>query len=223
MGEIAVKKRHRIEVRDDSGNLDQALLEIRYRKIRVLPPIGKWKRYPPLVLTVIHADEAGTPRNRKKISWKLITNLSVHSGRAAVEKLEWYSMRWKIELFHKILKSGCRAEDFRLRTAQRLANLIAVFCIVSWRVFWMTMLNRAAPDAPAEMALTASEIRLLDQVLTNIPNTRKTLSYYLNKIARLGGYLARGSDPPPGNLVMWRGLSRLRDIEIGVSISPTCG
>jgi len=222
MGEIAVKKRHRIEVRDDSGNLDQALLEIRYRKIRVLPPIGKWKRYPPLVLTVIHADEAGTPRNRKKISWKLITNLSVHSGRAAVEKLEWYSMRWKIELFHKILKSGCRAEDSRLRTAQRLANLIAVFCIVSWRVFWMTMLNRAAPDAPAEMALTASEIRLLDQVLTNIPNTRKTLSYYLNKIARLGGYLARGSDPPPGNLVMWRGLSRLRDIEIGVSISPTC-
>lgn len=132
-------------------------------------------------------------------------------------------MRWKIELFHKILKSGCRAEDSRLRTAQRLANLIAVFCIVRWRVFWMTMLNRAAPDAPAEMALAASEIRLLDQVLTNIPNTRKTLSYYLDKIARLGGYLARGSDPPPGNLVMWRGLSRLRDIEIGVSISPTCG
>ena len=65
-------------------------------------------------------------------------------------------MRWKIEVFHKILKSGCRAEDSRLRTAQRLANLIAVFCIVSWRVLWMTMLNRAAPDAPAELALTAS-------------------------------------------------------------------
>ncbi|MHB1302259.1 MAG: IS4 family transposase [Acidiphilium sp.] len=223
MGEVSVKKRHRIEVRNDRGDLDQALLEIRYRKIRVLSPIGKWKRYPPLVLTVIHAEEAGTPRNRKKISWKLITNLPVDSGRAAVEKLEWYAMRWKIELFYKILKSGCRAEDSRLRTAQRLANLIAVFCIVSWRVFWMTMLNRAAPDAPAEMALTASEIRLLDQVLTTLPNTRKTLSYYLTKIARLGGYLARGSDPPPGNLVMWRGLSRLRDIEIGASISAICG
>ena len=138
----------------------------------------------------------------------------------AVEKLEWYALRWKIETFHKILKSGCKAEGSRLRTAPRL-NFIAVFCIVSWRVFWMTMLDQTPPDAPAEMALTASEIRLLDQVLTNIPNTRKTLSYYLNKIARLGGYLARGSDPPPGNLVMWRGLSRLRDIEIGVSISPT--
>ncbi len=85
------------------------------------------------------------------------------------------------------------------------------------------MLNRAAPDAPAEMALTASEIHLLDHVLTTTPDTRKTLSYYLNKIARLGGYLARASDPPPGNLVMWRGLSRLRDIEIGASISAICG
>ena len=75
-------------------------------------------------------------------------------------------MRWKIEVFHKILKSGCRAEDSRLRTAQRLANLIAVFWIVSWRVFWMTMLNRASPDAPAEPALTPSELHVLDHLLT---------------------------------------------------------
>jgi len=60
-------------------------------------------------------------------------------------------------------------------------------------------------------------------VLTTLPNTRKTLSYYLTKIARLGGYLARGSDPPPGNLVMWRGLSRLRDIKIGANIPARCG
>ncbi len=129
------------------------------------------------------------------------------------------TMRWKIELFHKILKSGCRTEDSRLRTAQRLANLMAVSCIVSWRVFWMTMPNRVAPDAPAETALTASEIHLLDQVLTTLPNKRKTLSYY----PKLRGYFARGGDPPPGNLVTWRGLSRLRDIEISASISATCG
>lgn len=223
MDEVAVKKRHRIEVRDDNGDADQAILEIKYRKIVILPPIGKWKRYPALALTVIHAEETGTPRNRKKIAWKLITNLPVDSGREAIEKLEWYAMRWKIEVFHKILKSGCRTEASRLRTAQRLANLIAVFCIVSWRVFWMTMLNRAAPDAPAEMALTASEIRMLDQLLTTPSATPNRLSHYLTKIARLGGYLARGSDPPPGNIVIWRGLSRLRDIEIGANMAARCG
>ncbi|MDI3567527.1 transposase, partial [Bradyrhizobium sp. Arg816] len=79
----------------------------------------------------------------------------------AIEKLDWYSLRWKIEVFHKILKSGCRAEDSQLRTAQRLTNLISVFCIVSWRIFWMTMLNRSAPNVSPEFALTKAEIQLL--------------------------------------------------------------
>ena len=95
--------------------------------IRVLPPIGKQKRYPALTLTVIHAEERGAPKNRKKIDWKLITDLPVQSRKDAIEKLEWYALRWKIEVFHKILKSGCKAEEAKLRTAERLANLISVF------------------------------------------------------------------------------------------------
>src|SRR3546814_412413 len=138
MEEVAVKGLRRIDVRDNNGDPDEAVLEIRYRKIRVLPPIGKQKHYP---------------------------------------------------------------------------ALISVFCILSWRVFWMTMLNRSAPQAPPTLALTATEIALLDRLVNDKPQARrKTLSHYLIKIARLGGYLARAHDPPPGNTVMWRGLSRLTDI-----------
>jgi hypothetical protein len=118
-------------------------------------------------------------------------------------------------------KSGCKAEDSRLRTADRLANLMTVFCILSWRVFWLTMLNRAAPNAAPTMALTAAEIDLLDKFVADVGSRRcrpGTLSFYLTKLARLGGYLARTSDPPPGNTVMWRGLSRLTDIGIGADI-----
>ncbi|MFS8981554.1 hypothetical protein PO002_45695, partial [Cupriavidus necator] len=102
----------------------------RDRRITVLPPIGKQRRYPALRLTVIHAIERGAPAGRKRIEWKLITNLPVTTRRQAVEKLDWYALRWKIEVFHKILKSGCKAEDSMLRTADRLANLIAVFCVL---------------------------------------------------------------------------------------------
>lgn len=219
MDEVAVKGLHRVEVRDSNGDPDQAVLEIRYRKIRVLPPIGKQKCYPALTLTVIHAEERGAPKNRKKIDWKLITDLPVGSRTDAIEKLEWYALRWKIEVFHKILKSGCKAEESKLRTAQRLTNLISLFCILSWRVFWMTMLNRSAPDAPPTLALTATEIGVLDRLVNDNPKARqKTLSHYLIKIARLGGYLARASDPPPGNTVMWRGLSRLTDIALGAMV-----
>jgi hypothetical protein len=92
---------------------------------------------------------------------------------------------------------------------------------MSWRVFWMTMINRATPDAGPELALTETETELLDRLVpdkAHEPQRAKTLSNYLTKIARLGGYLARASDPPPGNTVMWRGLSRLADIEIGATL-----
>jgi Transposase DNA-binding len=221
MDEVAVKGLHRIEVRDENGDSSEAVLEIRYRRVRVLPPIGKQKRYPPLTLTVIHAQEQGTPKNRKKIDWKLLTDLPVKSRKDAIEKLGWYALRWKIEVFHKILKSGCKAEESRLQTAGRLANLISVYCILSWRVFWMTMLNRSVPAAPPDAALTDTEIALLDHLVKDKgqgPSPRKTLSHYLIKVAKLGGYLARANDPPPGNTVMWRGLSRLTDIELGAMI-----
>jgi hypothetical protein len=218
MAEVRVQGLHRIQVRDRMGNASEAVLEIRYRRVRVLPPIGKSKEYPELMLTVIHAQERGTPKGRDKVDWKLITDLPVTSRKEAIEKLKWYSLRWKIEVFHKILKSGCKAETSKLRTANRLVNLVSVLAILSWRIFWMTMMNRAAPDADPEVAFTALEIRLLDQLVADMPDAHmnnKSLSAYLTKLARLGGYLARSSDPPPGNTVLWRGLSRLTDIHLG--------
>jgi len=229
MQETRVKGVHRVEVRDDKGRVETALVELRYRRIRVLPPIGKQKRYPALTLTVIHANERTKPVHRPAIEWKLITDRPVTSRVAAVEKLRWYAQRWKIEVFHKILKSGCRAEEARLRTAERPVRLLAVFCILSWRVFWMTMMHRAAPDAVAKLVFTSTEIALLDRLIPHRKSARPrsgTLSSYLTKVAQLGGYMARAKDPPPGNIVMWRGLSRLTDIKLGAMLAKTptkCG
>jgi hypothetical protein len=215
-------------VRDEAEEVVKVTLDIRFKRIRILPPIGKQKRYPTLDLTVIHAVEPNPPTGRKRIEWKLLTDLPVETCDEAVEKIKWYAMRWKIEVFHKILKSGCRTEDAKLRTADRLANLIAVFCIISWRVLWLTMLARTAPDAKPTVALTGSEITILDQLVSNSGNrgaTQGSLNFYLIKLARLGGYLARASDPPPGNAVVWRGFRRLADIRLGteIAVAHKCG
>ena len=169
---------------------------------------------------MIHATERSTPRGRDKIEWKLLTDLPVRSRKEAIQKLEWYSLRWKIETFHKIMKSGCKAEESKLRTAERLVNLLAVLSILSWRIFWMTMINRTAPDA-SPLVFTALELRLLDALVRDsLTRPRhRTLSAYLTKVAQLGGYLARTNDSPPGNMVMWRGLSHLIDIELGAALS----
>lgn len=213
---------HSMEVRGDDDTVERVTLDIQYKRIHVRPPIGKQKRYPALDLTVIHASEVGVPSGRKPILWKLVTDLEVNGLGEALEKIRWYAMRWKIEVFHKVLKSGCRAEDAKLRTADRLANLVALFCIVSWRVLWMTMVARADPNADPTVAFTAMEVTILDRLIADSGNRGAklgTLQLYLTKLSRLGGYLARASDPPPGNTVIWRGLRRLADIQIGTELA----
>lgn len=220
MEQTVVGGLHRIEVRNRRGDSSTAQLQIRYRRMLVRPPIGKQKQYPELVLTAIHAQEKDVPKDRERIDWKLLTDLPVRSCQEAVEKLGWYAQRWKIETFHKILKSGCRVEDAKLRTAERLVNLIALLCILSWRIFWITMLNRTSPEASPDEAFTEIDQYLLDELVPDRirekPNSR--LGRYIVKLARLGGYLARAHDPPPGNTVIWRGLTRLTDIELGIMI-----
>jgi len=227
MSDVPVEGVHEIEVRDSRGKLETVRVELRYRRIRVLPPIGKQKRYPALELTIIHARERDAPADRPPIDWKLLTDLPVTTKAEAIEKLHWYALRWKIEVFHKILKSGCRAEEARLRTAERLVKLIAVLCILGWRVFWMTMINRAAPRADPRLALTGEEIAILDRILPDTGPPTGTLASYITKVARLGGYLARSRDPPPGNIIMWRGLARLTDLALGAALmqqgSPDVG
>jgi len=94
-----------------------------------------------------------------------------------------------------------------------------VLCIVGWRVFWLTMTNRATPEAPAGVAPTGAGVAILDRLAgdAGVPAS-PTVSHYLVAVAKLGGYLARAKDPPPGNMVIWRGLTRLMDIQIGFEL-----
>lgn len=71
-------------------------------------------------------------------------------------------------------------------------------------MFWITMLARVALQAPATVALSEVEMQLLEKMVKDVgrPVRSKTLASYLIKLARLGGYLARTSDPPPGSMVV---------------------
>jgi hypothetical protein len=100
--------------------------------------------------------------------------------------------------------------------------------VVSWRIFFLTMTARVEPDAPPETVLTNGEIAAPDHIDAARPKPRlhrRILADYLLQIAMLGGYLARSGDPPPGNMVVWRGLTRLHDIAVGITIGAEqrCG
>jgi hypothetical protein len=126
MAEVDCKGLHRIEVRDRHGNLSDAVLELKFRRIRVLPPIGKQSRYPTLELTVLHATERGKPRGRDRIDWKLITNLPVTSQAEAIEKLKWYALRWKIG----VSSQGHVFKSVKVRPRLKDSDLVA------WEAPW---------------------------------------------------------------------------------------
>jgi len=207
---------HEVQFRDARGAEQRAVLSVKYATMTVRPPIGKQKMYHHQNLQIIHAEEISAPEDRAPVIWKLITNLPVETHADAVHKLGWYARRWNIETFFKTLKTGCRIEDIRLTTADRLANCIALCCVVAWRISWLTILRRQFPSASPAAVFTETERVLLGRVMpTCRPNAPQDLAFYMTAVARLGGYLDRKSDPPPGTTVIWRGFTRLADLDDG--------
>ncbi|WGS26012.1 hypothetical protein [Bradyrhizobium sp. ISRA464] len=93
--------RHRVATGGQDG--ETAFLQIKFASVKTLPPIGKQKRYALQTLIYIYVLDVDPPSNRDPIDWKLVTNLPVDDLAAAVEKLDWYALRWKVEMFHKIM------------------------------------------------------------------------------------------------------------------------
>ena len=209
---------HKLAIINDEGKAEQVSLSVQYTNIMLRPPIGKHKQYPQVPVNMVVVTEETPPLNKKPIVWKLLTNLEVSTFEHAVLMLKRYAMRWKIEMFHKILTSGFRAEESKLRTAERITNLIAIYCLLGWRVFWMTMIKRVQPNITADIVLSPVEQAVLNKMLLHKQSVL-TVAECITCIARLGGYLNRNHDPPPGNMVIWRGLSRLTDIITGYQMA----
>ena len=161
---------------DQDDTPTEAVIEIKFHWVLLHPPEGKQKKYPTLMVTAVHAYETQSPANRERIVWKLLTDLPVDDLTTAVHLLEKYGMRWKIQVFHKILKSGCRAEQSHLRTADRLSNLFAFFCIIAWRIFWLTMNQREDKEAPPSLGFTGCEQQLLDHFVKDRPSETRSLT-----------------------------------------------
>lgn len=216
MAEVQSSGTHEVRFRDAQGKDHCAVVSVRHASMTVRPPIGKQRKYRHQDLQIIRAEELDPPEGRVPVFWKLIMNLPVTPHADAVHKLEWHALRWKIETFFRTLKTGCRIEGLSLATADRLANRIALCCVVAWRVSWLTMLSREVPKASPAAVLTDAERQLLER---RTPESKqklpRNLDFHVRSIARPGGCLGRSSDAPPGTTVIWRGLSRLADLVEG--------
>jgi hypothetical protein len=195
-----------------------AHLTVRWRQVMLHPPKKRAaEKLPRVTVWAILAREEAPPQGAEPIEWMLLTTLAIDSAADALRCLEWYACRWGIEVWHKVLKSGCQIEERELQTAERLIRCLAVFSVVAWYVLYATMLARALPNQPCTLLLDEDQWRALycvTHTTSQPPAQPPTLRQAVRWIAKLGGFLGRKGDGEPGIKYLWQGLQRLFDMTI---------
>ena len=193
-----------------------AKIEVRYASVQLRPPMDS--KLQPVQVCAVYAREVDYgPEVTVPLEWMLLTTVEVSSFDDATERLRWYTLRWGIELFHRIIKSGCRIEDRLLEDTESLKKCLALDLIVAWRIHVLMKASRETPDVPCTAFFEEDEWKVLHAVVRNEPppETTPSLRTAVRMMAKLGGFLGRKRDGEPGMITLWRGLIRLNAMVSG--------
>lgn len=170
-----------------------------------------------VTVNAVMAIEENPPEGTEPLIWIFLTTLPITNFEEVTSIIRYYLVRWEIEIFFKILKSGCKVEERRLTDVSSLAPLIALFLIITWRIMYAMKLGRECPEMPVETIFNASEWKSVYKVINKgmkLPEKPPLLGEFIIMIAKLGGYLNRKNDPPPGPKAIWTGINRMNDFAI---------
>lgn len=192
----------------------EAHMTVYSKEIYIMPP-EKYKKdenYKPVHITAVLCTENHPPAGAEKIEWLLITDLKTESFEQACEKIRWYVCRWQIEIFFKVLKSGCNIEKLQL-TDKNFSACLMVYIIIAWRILYVVIMGRHCPEISCECVFSKEEWQTTYVVVyrKKPPEIPPTLNEMTRMVASLGGYLNRKSDPAPGVKTMWVGLRNMQE------------
>jgi hypothetical protein len=176
------------------------------------PLNGSGRGLAPMPLWGVWAREMNPPAGVEPLDWKLLTSVPVTTNKEALERLDWYAARWGIEVWHRVLKSGCRIEKRQLESFERLCKLFTVYAVIAWRILYATMLARVVPDIACTALLNEDEWQALYCRIHHSPTppaTAPPLRQAVRWIAQLGGFIGRASDGEPGTQTLWKGFQEL--------------
>ena len=196
----------------------QAECQLYYQRVKLRPPrprTAQHPKLPPVVLWAILIKEMHPPTGVEALEWFLLSTVEITSFEQACQFIEYYACRWLIERFHFVLKSGCEIEKRQFEHGDRLIRFLAVANVIAWRLLWQTYLSRVDSHLPCTVVLTEAEWKALYSFIHKtalLPQDIPTIGQVTAWIAKLGGFLGRKADGPPGVKVLWQGWRRLFDI-----------
>lgn len=187
-----------------------AEVEIRAARVTLNPPWRFDRTLPSLSINVVLVEEQNPPEGTEAVQWVLLTTLPIDTLEQVQQIIEYYCLRWQIEVYFRTLKSGCRVEERQFETLSRIQNSLAVYTMVAWRVMYLCCLGRECPDLSCEVVLTPSEWKSVYKVKhrrEDLPSTPPCLNNMIRLIASLGGYVIRPKTHP-GTQTLWTGLQQ---------------
>jgi hypothetical protein len=198
--------------RNGSQKARDTWVDVRFSEVQLKPPTRCPSDDPILIWAVYVTERIGGEGVKTPIEWMLLSTVKVESFQDATKRVEWYSRRWGIEVYHRTLKSGCRIKDRQLGTSDRLEACLGIDMVVAWRIYHLTMLGRETPEVPCTVFFKDAEWKALCCYVNKMPIAPEeppTLLKAIYMVGAMGGHLGRKSDGFPGTQTLWRGLQRL--------------
>lgn len=210
-----------------------ATLEIRYATVDLKPPQrlpqAQMQGLPPVRMHAVWFYEPNPPSEAERLEWMLLTNIPITCEEEAVKLGQWYRLRWQIECYHRVLKSGCKVEECRLETYERIRKYVTLKSIIAFRLLWLTLIARSEPEKSSDEILEKHEWQALCCYAGKTgkpPDRAPKARDALRQIAKLGGFLGRKHDGEPGMTYIWRGweqLTQMAQMWLAIQQEVTCG
>lgn len=191
----------------------EAEIVVRAARVTLRPPWRPDRKLPPVTVNVVLVSEVNPPPGDEPVEWLLLTSLPIDSVEQVQQIIQYYCVRWMIEVFFRVLKSGCRVEERRFEYMDRLLTCLAMYMIVAWRTLYVCRLGRSCPEICCEAVFEPAEWKSVWKVARreDPPRNPPPLGDFIRLVAQLGGYINRKRNDPPGPQTVWIGLQRMHD------------
>lgn len=195
--------------------------DIRACRVQIQRPKDRKKSDVPIepVVTAVLCTQTNHEPNTDPIEWLLLSSVELTETLRPETLVSWYLARWEIEMFFKVLKSGCHVEKLKLETCERLMRYLFLYLVIAWRILFVTKMGRICHEEPCSVLFTDLEWKVAYVTLYKkaLPKDPPSCQEMMIMVAKLGGFLGRKSDGHPGIITTWRGLTTLHFLVMGAA------
>ena len=140
----------------------EARVEVRFKEVTLSAPnTAQTRHLQPIKLWAVYLLEKHPPPGAQALEWLLLTTVEVRSLKQALKCIRWYCRRWRIEEWHRVLKSGCKVLEHQNHSAQVLLRAIAIDAVIAWRIMLLALLGREVPELPCDLLFNPVECEVL--------------------------------------------------------------